>query len=164
MKLFMAGLFIAVQFITLANQLPVSGEAPIPVSLEDFEPTDKWKEYANYQGIKVEYRLSLCGDGQKMREQNLLLFRFTNTTNEEKTIQWRTKMWRDGKCFNCERIMRDEYAHSLTLSAGEVIQGECSVETIRDQTLYIHDNYVKYVPGMAKTRLTNFEFVDVTVR
>ncbi|MFT5858535.1 MAG: hypothetical protein ACI865_000623 [Flavobacteriaceae bacterium] len=135
-----------------------------PTIVDDLQPSEEWQVYDTYEGIKVEYRLALCGDGVELREQHLLLFRFTNTTNEAKSISWVTKMFRDGECYNCKRITRDDYAHTISLAANETIAGDCSVETIRNQALSLHDNYIKHVPGMAKTRLTNFELIDVTVR
>tara|TARA_Y100000385_G_C13101528_1_gene644841 strand:- start:3193 stop:3678 length:486 start_codon:yes stop_codon:yes gene_type:complete len=133
-------------------------------SVNDLEPAEEWQVYNTYDGVKVEYRLARCGDGVELREQNLLLFKFTNTTNESKSISWTMKMFRDGECYNCHRIERDEYKHTINLAANESIEGDCSVETIRNQALSTHDNYIKHVPGMANTRLTNFELIDVTVR
>lgn len=135
-----------------------------PSSVDDLEPTSEWQTYKTFDGVQVEYRLARCGDGIELREQHLLLFRFTNTTNQAKSISWTMKMFRDGECYNCDRIERDEYKHTLNLEANETIEGDCTIETIRNQALCTHDNYIKHVPGMAGTRLTNFELIDVTVR
>ncbi|MFT5777090.1 MAG: hypothetical protein ACI837_000021 [Crocinitomicaceae bacterium] len=135
-----------------------------PLELTIIEPTEEWQVYDTYDGVKVEYRMTRCGDGVELREQNLMLFRFTNTSSDVKTISYRFKMFRDGECYRCDQIMKDEYQHEITLLAGASVEGDCSIETVRNQALHIHDNYIKHVPGMANTRLTDFELVDVTVK
>ena len=121
-----------------------------------------WQEYMTLDGVKIEYKLTLCGDGQTVREQNVVLFRFTNLTGDAKTLNWRTKIFRDGECLNCHRIERDEYAHEISLEANQVLEADCS--SIDDQSMYIFDNFVKHVPGMPTTRLTDFELFELTVR
>lgn len=155
--------FLLLGLTSFANS-ETSNPTFTPTIVDDLQPSEEWQVYDTYDGVKVEYRLALCGDGQELREQHLLLFRFTNTTNEAKSISWVMKMFRDGECYNCERITRDEYAHTISLAANETVAGDCSIETIRNQSLSIHDNYIKHVPGMAGTRLTNFELMNVTVR
>lgn len=124
-----------------------------------FSPTEEWSEYAIFNGIKVEYMMKVCIP--KTREQNLLLFRYTNTTAEDLSFKWTLKVFRDGHCTNCERLDNPEYTHTVHLSASESIEANISK---MDRAMYVFGNYVKHVPGMSDQRLTGIEFVNVTVK
>ena len=123
--------------------------------------SNEWTEYTTIDGVKIEYKMTACGD-EKMRAQNLLLFKFTNTTNQELTISWVTKEFRNGECWNCDRLDNPEYSKTLTLSPLEVIEGKGTSDYRK--TFYIFGNFIKLVPGMTEQTLTNFEFVDLTIR
>lgn len=153
--------FILVTLIARSETQLYTVSDPVIQSVNDLEPADSWQEYTTYEGIKVEYRMKRCG-GEGMRDQNRVLLRFTNTTTNSVTFSWKTKIWRDEQCTNCDRIDRSENQFELTLDAGQTIEAQGTRR--EDPSLYIFDNFVKHVPGMTKTRLTNFEFVDMNVR
>ncbi len=138
-------------------------EIPTPsVTLFDgIELSDIWTEYTTIDGVKIEYKMKQC-ESDKMRAQNLLLFKFTNTTDQDLTISWVTKTFRNDVCTNCERLTNPEYSHTLTLAPGEVIEGDGTTKENKD--VYIFGNFVKLVPGMSEQTLTNFELIDLTVR
>lgn len=118
----------------------------------------EWTEYSTVDGIKIEYKFQEC-NSNKVRNQVLVLFKFTNTTNTNKSISWVTKKWRDGNCSNCHRIDNPEYAHSLTIDANSSVEGDCQSKT--NKALYIFSNFVKLSPGMSDSKLTNFELIDI---
>lgn len=97
-----------------------------------------------------------------MRAQNLLLFRFTNTTDQERTLTWTTKIFRDNMCSNCDRLYDAEYSHALTLNPNEVVEGDGTSK--EDKSVYIFGDFVNKFPGMSSQRLTGFELVELTVR
>ena len=138
-------------------------EIQIPTTLlvEEFEMPEEWTEYTTIDGVKIEYKMKRC-EGEKMRAQNLLLFKFTNTTDQELTISWVTQEFRNGECWNCEKMYGGDYDHSLTLAAGETIEGDGT--STENKEVYVFGNFIKHVPGMLKQTLTNFELVDLTVR
>ena len=126
----------------------------------NIEPTEEWQEYTTIDDIRIEYKRKKCTPGTE-REQNLILFRYTNLSNDTKTISWTVKMWRNDNCMNCSRIANPEYAHSVTLQPNEVIEADGTSKT--DKSMYIFDNFIKLVPGMQEQRLTNFELIDLNV-
>ena len=140
-----------------------SEEVPMPATLliEGLEMPQEWTEYTTIDGVKIEYKMKQC-EGEKMRAQNLLLFKFTNTTDQELTISWVTQEFRNGECWNCERMYGGDFHHSLTLAAGETIEGDGT--TKENKEVYIFGNFIKHVDGMLEQTLTNFELVDLTVR
>ncbi len=131
------------------------------VPVDGIEVSENWTEYTTVDGIKIEYKMTLCG-GEKMRAQNQLLFRFTNTTDQELTISWITKEFRNGECWNCNRLDNPEYAHSLTIAGGQVLAGDGTSQENND--LFIFGNFIIHVHGMTEQTLTNFEFADLSVR
>jgi hypothetical protein len=156
-KLLLTG-FLFCSLLGMANQ-----EVPTPaITLtQDVEMPDEWTEYKTIDGIKIEYKMKRC-EGEKMRAQNLLLFRFTNTTDQELTISWVSQQFRNGECANCHKMYGGEFDFTLTLAAGEVLEADGTTKERKE--LYIFGNYIKHVPGMSKQTLTSFELVDLTVR
>lgn len=150
--------FLLISVVGLAtSELPVQTN----VIIDGLELSEEWTEYLTVDGIKIEYKMTRC-ESETMRAQNRLLFRFTNTTDQELTISWVTKEFRNGECWNCARLDNPEYAHALTMTSGEVLTGD---ETSRENNdLFIFGNFIKFVPGMTEQTLTNFEFVDLIVR
>lgn len=132
-----------------------------PISQTNVEPTEEWQEYATVENVRIEYKRKKCTPGTE-REQNLILFRYTNLSNDVKTISWIVKIWRNDYCVNCGAITNPEYAHSITLQPNEVLEADGSTKT--DKRIYIFDNFIKLVPGMQEQRLTNFELMDLNVQ
>lgn len=126
----------------------------------NIEATAEWQEYTTIDNIKIEFKRKRCVPGSD-REQNLILFRYTNLSNEVKTLSWVTKIWRNDICVNCNSITNPEYAHTITLQGNQVIEADGSSKT--DKSIYIFDNFITLVPGMQEQRLTDFELIDLNV-
>ncbi|MCJ8291187.1 MAG: hypothetical protein HRT58_15550 [Crocinitomicaceae bacterium] len=139
-----------------------SSETPNVVSnpIDGIAISHQWTEYKTVDGVKIEYKMTKCDDG-KMRAQNILLFRFTNTTSQELTVSWIAKEFRNEECWNCTRLDDPEYAHELKLAPLEVIEGKGGSNY--QKSFYIFGNFIKLVPGMTEQTLTNFELVDLSV-
>ena len=147
---------LATLFSSAASLLPSS---PI-LAAANIEPTEEWQEYTTIDDVRIEFKRKRCvptGD----REQNLILFRYTNLSNDVKTISWVFKIWRNDHCVNCTSISNPEYAHSITLQSNQVIEADGTTKS--DKRIYIFDNFIKRVPGMQEQRLTNFELMDLNV-
>lgn len=138
-------------------------ETPTPFIAPDeaSQLPEDWTEYKTFEGIKIEYKMALC-ESDKMRAQNRLLFKFTNTTDQKLTISWVSKEFRNGECWNCNSLHKSDYSHFLTLEPGQVMEADPT--TPENNGLFIFGNYIKFVPGMTEQTLTNFEFVELSVR
>ncbi len=155
-KLLLSG-FLLCSLIGFAKE-----EVSTPViPIDGVEISEEWKEYTTIDGVKIEFRMKQC-ETDKMRAQNLVLFRFTNTTNAEVTLSWVTKEFRNGECWNCEVLFEGDYDHSITLAAGEVVEGDGTSK--ENKEVYIFGNFIKHVPGMLEQTLTSFELVNLEVR
>lgn len=124
------------------------------------DTTGNWIEFISQDGITIEYQFVEC-NSENVKNQALYILRFTNTTNTEKSISWSVKSYRNGECANCHRIDRPEYARSVSLQPGEVLEGTCLDRT--DNRLFLFSNFIKLVPGMTEDILTNFEFVNLVI-
>lgn len=154
-------LLVGALFISLSSFASPESLSIAHPEIDDITFSEEWTEYTTLNGVKIEYRMKQC-EGPKMPAQNLLLFRFTNTTDKEVTVTWKSKEFRNGECWNCDHIDNPEYAHSITLNAGEVVEGDGKSKD--NKNVYVFGNFIKLVPGMTEQTLTNFEFTDLSVR
>jgi hypothetical protein len=112
-------------------------------------------------GIQVEYKIQECNN-QNVRNQILVLFRFKNTSETEiKTFNWSVKEFRNGVCSNCDVLDTQEFQRSLTLSPGEILEGDGTSKM--DKRVYVFCHFIDLVPGMSNQKLTDFEFVNMQV-
>lgn len=154
-KLRLTFLFALTVFVSNASLV----ESPLSL-LTIPEPTEEWQEYTTIDEVRIEFKRKTCTPIND-REQNLILFRFTNLSTVAKTISWSTKMWRNDFCVNCERIENGEYAHSISLAPNQVIEGDGSTKA--DKAVYIFDKFITLIPGMTDDRLTHFELINLIV-
>lgn len=128
------------------------------MSQENF-PSD-WTLYNNFDGIKVEYKYQPCDSGN-VKNQVLVLFRYTNTSSAPLSMSWTTKEFRNGDCYNCHYIDSYELVRDISLSAGEVLEADGTSK--EDKNIYLFSNFINLVNGRRDTKLTSFEFINVEV-
>jgi hypothetical protein len=145
-------------FTLLVSKASISVSLPILNSIP--EPTEEWQEYTTINDVRIEFKRKTCTPIND-REQNLILFRYTNLSSDTQTLSWSTKIWRNDFCVNCERIENPEYAFSITLVPNQVLEGDGSTKA--DKSVYIFDNFITLIPGMTDDRLTNFELINLIV-
>ncbi len=135
-----------------------------PIENVDHDPieiTDEWTALITLNGIEVEYKVQECNN-QNVRNQVLVLFRFKNTSDTEiKTFNWAVKEFRNDVCANCDYVESQEFQRSLTLSPGEVLEGDGTSKM--DKRVYLFCHFIELVPGMSEQTLTNFEFMNMEV-
>lgn len=119
----------------------------------------EWDNLSNFDGIEVDYSYQTVTPNG--REEVLVLFRFTNTNSTAKELSWIVKEYRNNNCYNCDQLDDNEYAHSIQLQPRETKQADGSSK--QNKALYIFSHFVKRVPGMTDTHISDFEFINVTV-
>lgn len=132
----------------------------IAQKVENSYPED-WTLFTKIGNVDIEYKYQIC-EFQKVKNQVLVLFRYTNTGDVSQSLSWTTKEFRNGECSNCLFIDSYEYRRELTIEPGQVIFGDGTSK--EDKTLYLFSNFIKLYPGMTDQKLTGFEFIDVDVR
>jgi hypothetical protein len=131
------------------------------VDYDPIEITDEWTTLTSQDGVEVEYKVQECNN-QNVRNQVLVLFRFKNTSATEiKTFNWAVKEFRNDVCSNCDRLDTQEFQRSLTLSPGEVLEGDGTSKM--DKRVYLFCHFIELVPGMSNQTLTDFEFVNMDI-
>ncbi|MDG1331550.1 MAG: hypothetical protein P8P74_04425 [Crocinitomicaceae bacterium] len=138
--------------------LPNYNPDPIEVNL-----STEWQEYSNTEGVLIEYKMEEMNSPDYGREVNMVIFRFTNTTNQSKDCSWIVKIERGNDCYNCDGLIKPENTFRLTLEPQETIEGDVS-NLISHSQLNIFGNFVKLVPGMSEEVLTGFELINLTVK
>ncbi len=129
-----------------------------PDDAEKIAQNYTWTEYTTFGGIKIEYKFSEC-NSVNVKNQVLVLFRFSNLTTSKKSLSWTLKTYRDGDCSNCARLDNPEYSHELVLEPNQVVEGTCDSKA--NKALYVFGNFINLSPGMSETYLTNFKFINL---
>lgn len=153
-KLISLGIFLISAFSTLACPEYFKDSHPIEI-------VDNWVLLRSVNGMEIHYKVQECNN-LNVRNQVLVLFRFVNTSQTEiKSMNWSVKEFRNGQCSNCASIDTEEFQRSITLSPGEVLEGDGSSKS--DKRVYLFAHFIDLVPGMSNQKLTDFEFVNVEV-
>ena len=108
-------------FVLLALLATNTVSASPLVNPLEIEIVHDWQDFKVIDGIKIEYKFQAFESGA-FRNQVLVVFRYTNTSSEKKSMTWTIEEYRDGTCFNCERLNDPEYSRTITLSPGEVFE------------------------------------------
>jgi hypothetical protein len=150
-----SGLFPKSLLVILLAVMPFAGSAKVN---DGIEKSTKWTSFKTFGGVQVDYKYGECTSGS-MRNQEVVFFKFTNTTQSSLTFHWTVEYYMDGECANCHRIDNPEYTHELTLAPGQTIEGDCN--SVANQSLYLFSKFVNKVPGMSDTELTDFKFINL---
>ncbi|MEX1000960.1 MAG: hypothetical protein WDZ35_02485 [Crocinitomicaceae bacterium] len=151
---------LALVFVLCVSQLIGAAEVKhnsIDLLSDNIEITKEWKAFKTFAGIKIEYKYVDCNT-ENVYNQTLVLFRFTNQTDQQLTLSWATEIWRDGKCRNCDEIDSPEHNFELKFKPNEIITGDCSRS---NKALYVFANFIKLAPGMSDQQLTDIKFVNL---
>ena len=126
-------------------------------SFAQIAPNKTWTDFTTFQGVHIEYKYKECtpDDG---RNQILVLFRYTNTTQDKIELTWKTEIWRNNTCTNCNSSS-SEHHRFLVLNPNEIVEADGS--TKKNKSTYIFGNFLKLVPGMTKQQLTDFKFQNL---
>ena len=130
----------------------------IQLGFSQMKPSTTWTDYQTIEGVKIEYKFTQCTPDNG-REQVLVLFRYTNTTQDKIELTWKSEKWRDNICVNCNSSST-EHNRFIVLNPYEIIEATGSTKTIKSH--YIFANFTVLVPGMTKQQLTDFKFQNPT--
>lgn len=159
MKLVLKPLFLFVLVASFALTTRANEGVSAASTLQDeIVRVDDWTLYKEFGGIRIDHKFEDCTEG-RLRNQCVIFFRFTNTTNKALTLSWGVEIWMDYVCKNCEKLDSPEYNYSLTLQPGEVVEG--SQENSGSRALFLYSHWHNLIPGMTDKRLTAFDFINL---
>lgn len=115
-----------------------------------------WVLYKEINGVKIFCKLTDCDFQGK--NYTYYAFKYENSTNESKTLNYKLNIWLGEKCRSCNLPSPNEYELSIKLNSKQIIEGECSNKDDKRFMLLksVNDN---------KTRdLTKFELDNIQVQ
>ena len=141
---------ISLAFITLVS-----------TTLSASNPTD-WETYFENNSIKIEFAYQNCEYIEQFNSE-YVIFKITNYTNKNLTIQWEDQLWYDENCINCE-TNNAENRKRITILASSSSEGKCNI----NNNLRIFSKFtskLEDMPGVNKINaLTKFELTNLKIK
>lgn len=90
------------------------------------------------------------------RDQSFKFLFFKNKTSSPLSFSFERHIYRNGECSTCNNLNKSEFTFQMTLEGDEELKGTC--ENIEDESLHVFDKFIKRVPGMTNTSVTDIKF------
>jgi len=123
-------------------------------------PTE-WEIYFENDTVKIEYTYQNCEYTEQFNSE-YVVFKITNTTNQNVTIEWQEQLWLDDNCINCE-LNNPEFRKEIKISANHTTSGDCKISN----NLRIFSKFTERLedmPGVNKiVSLSKFELKNLTI-
>ena len=122
-----------------------------------FSQSNNWELYYSDNEIKIEYNYMIC-DFSSTASQEIVIFRFTNLSENKITLNYETQIWHDGKEINTEQNA-DEFRKTINLNNNEIITTNCENKWKEYSVFsaFVHnETNEKYIS------LTKFELINIT--
>jgi len=133
----------------------------ISTTLSASNPAD-WETYFENDSIKIEFTYQNCEYIEQFNSE-YVIFRITNHTNNNLTIQWEGQLWYDENCINCE-TNNSENRRQIIISATTSSEGKCNI----NNDLRIFSKFtskLEDMPGINKINaLTKFELTNLKIK
>ena len=133
----------------------------ISTTLSASNPAD-WETYFENDSIKIEFTYQNCEYIEQFNSE-YVIFRITNHTNNNLTIQWEGQLWYDENCINCE-TNNSENRRQIIILATTSSEGKCNI----NNDLRIFSKFtskLEDMPGVNKIiTLTKFELTNLKIK
>jgi hypothetical protein len=129
-----------------------------------FSQSNDWELYYSDNQIKIEYTYQNCEYTEQFNSE-YVVFKITNTTNQNITVEWQEQLWYDDICSNCEQD-NIESRKIINLEAEERLEGECNINS----NLKIFSKFLDKIEdlpilGVKKiATLSRFELKNITIK
>jgi len=138
---------ITLAFITLLSNT-LSGSNPVD-----------WETYFQNDTVKIEYAYQIC-DFSSTANQEVVIFKFSNLSNQTINLSYSTELWNNDKCLNCNHETQ-EYQKSLTLSNNEIITTNCNNEW---KNFFIFSAFITNdIEAKRYETITKFELTEINI-
>lgn len=151
------GLLFTVILFTSYAQTTTEIETTKIEFVEDVEHSNEWEVYLSELDYKIEYRFIDC-DPPMGYDQEMVIFRFTNRTNQKIVFNWHILSDYNGVCKTCN--YPDEYGYGVTLEAHEEKEGSCSLYEEYNLKVFSKFIDVNYTKG---EQLSGFQLGNMTL-
>ena len=116
---------------------------------------NNWEEHFINDTVKIEFSYQIC-DFSSTASQELVVFRFTNLTNENINLSYSTKIWNNNKEVNLEQNS-EEIRTNISLLSNETKISDCENNN-KEYTIFsgfVHNTTQERYPTLTKFELTN---------
>ena len=120
-----------------------------------FSQSNDWELYYSDNEIKIEYNYMIC-DFSSTASKEMIIFKFTNLSEEKITLNYETEIWNDSIKINTEQNA-DEFRKTITLNGNQIITANCENQW-RGHTIlsaFIHNETSERYVSLTKFELTN---------
>ncbi len=131
----------------------------ILTSINSFSQTNQWQEYYIDNQVKIEYRDIVC-DFSSTADQEMIVFKFTNLTNIDITLDYETIIWHDNTKVNTEQN-QEEFRKTIRLSADQTIEINCEEQL---KQFAIFSGFIHNETSERYVSLTKFELTNINIK
>ena len=125
-----------------------------------FSQDNSWEEYFTDNNIKIEFNYQVC-DFSSTASQELLVFRFTNLTNNNITLDYTTELSNNSTEVDTE-LNIDEFRKTIRLEAHETLSSSCENNDMKQFTIF--SSFIHNTTGEKYVTLTRFELTNITTK
>ena len=120
-----------------------------------FSQSNDWELYYSDDKIKIEYNYMIC-DFSSTASKEMIIFRFTNLSEEEITLNYETEIWNDSIKINTEQNA-DEFRKTINLNINQTITTNCENQWNEYAifSAFIHNKTSERYDSLTKFELTN---------
>ena len=126
------------------------------------ELPNNWSNYYSDNDVKIEYQYVNCEYSDRFNQEFVIL-KMTNLTNNNLSISWVNESWYDKKCINCSEKRTDEASNKVLIPANQVFVGDCDTQ----DNLRIFSKFsdrIEDMPGIKKiVELTKFKLKNINI-
>lgn len=117
---------------------------------------DTWKMYFENNSVKIEYTYENC-DFSSTAKQEVIIFRISNLSNKEITLNYETQIWHNNKKIDTSKNL-DEFLKTVKLKENETIITNCENQW-KEHTIF--SGFVDNETNEKYISLTKFELTNI---
>ena len=87
------------------------------------ESPNNWTTYYSDNDVKIEYQYTNCEYSDRFNQEFVIL-KMTNLTNNNLSISWVNESWYDKKCINCNDDKDGESFNEVLINSNQVVVGD----------------------------------------
>ena len=120
-----------------------------------FSQSNNWELYYSDNEIRIEYNYMIC-DFSSTASKEMIIFRFTNLSEEEITLNYETEIWHDSVKINTEQNA-DEFRKTINLNSKQIITINCENQWKEHAifSAFVHNETSEKYVSLTKFELTN---------
>jgi len=133
----------------------------ISTTLSASNPTE-WETYFENDSVKIEFTYQNCEYTEQFNSE-FVIFKISNYTNQNLSIEWEDQLWYDENCINCETDNNESHKQ-VTIPATISSVGKCNINNdLRIFSKFTLD--LDEMPGVNKINaLTKFELTNLKIK